>query len=147
MMISRSRDCVGLLSKRRLVLPCLAAVAALAGGCSPEDKAFVSGRITLAGKPLDNVLLMFVPESGPSSGGVTNADGRYELASGPRLGKRVFTGRCTVSLTEPSTDPDKPPPPPRFHPRYLSTESSGLECELKAGSNVVDFDVEPNPKR
>ncbi|MFM7291524.1 MAG: hypothetical protein ACKOWG_11135 [Planctomycetia bacterium] len=131
--------------KTRILLLVLATLAATAAGCRPNDKAFVKGRITLAGEPLDNVLVMFVPAAGPSSGGTTDADGRYGLTSGPKLGKQVFTGRCKVSVGEIADDPTKPPPPPRFDPRYLSAESSGLDCDLKTGPNTVDFDLDPNP--
>jgi len=111
-------------------------------GCGPRNKARVTGRITLDGQPLDKVLVMFVPDAGPSSGAVTDQDGRYELVSGPKLGKNVFTGRCRVYLTEPVEDPTKPPPSPRFPAKYLSGESSGLECELKPGPNECNFDLE-----
>jgi hypothetical protein len=110
-------------------------------GCGPGNKARVTGRITLDGQPLDKVLVMFVPDAGPSSGGVTDQDGRYELVSGPKHGKNVFTGRCRVYLTESIEDPTKPPPPSRFAAKYLSAESSGLECELKPGPSVIDFDI------
>jgi hypothetical protein len=111
-------------------------------GCGPGNKARVTGRITLDGQPLDKVLVMFVPDAGPSSGAVTDQDGRYELVSGPKLGKNVFTGRCRVYLTEPVEDPSKPVPPPRFPAKYLSGESSGLEWELKPGPNECNFDLE-----
>lgn len=111
-------------------------------GCGPGNKARVTGRITLDGQPLDKVLVMFVPDAGPSSGAVTDQDGRYELVSGPKLGKNVFTGRCRVYLTEPVEDPSKPAPPPRFPAKYLSGESSGLEWELKPGPNECNFELE-----
>ena len=136
--------------RSRIFLLGLAILVATATGCRKEDKAYVKGRITLAGEPLGNVQVWFVPPAGPSSAGATDADGRYELESGSKLGKRVFTGRCQVFLAQiiPQPEPDKPqppPPPPRFHPRYLSATTGGLECELRTGPNTVDFDLEPNP--
>ena len=110
-------------------------------GCSPGYRAGVTARITLGGKPLGKVIVMFVPDAGPSSGAMTDEDGRYELTSGPNAGKNVVTGHCRVYLTEPIEDPTKPPPRPRFPAKYLSGESSGLECDVESGPNVVDLDI------
>jgi hypothetical protein len=60
----------------------------LAAGCGPSYKlAPVSGRVTLDGDPVPNVLVTFEPlavkafnpNPGPNSSGVTDADGRYTL--------------------------------------------------------------------
>ena len=112
-------------------------------GCRPNDKATVRGKVTLAGRPLEDVLVMFAPEAGPGAGGVTNAEGKYELFTGGAHGKRVFTGRCKISINEAEPVDEKGNPKPlRFPARYTSNESSGLTAELKVGPNECNFDLE-----
>src|SRR5690242_11930690 len=66
----------------------LAVLVILLAGCSsePYQVAPVSGRITLDGKPVEKVAVMFQPVAsegninpGPGSYGITDADGRYTL--------------------------------------------------------------------
>jgi len=138
----------GLLRDRRpaarLVVCCCWLLATLPlAGCRPNDKASVRGKVTLAGQPLADVLVMFAPEAGPGSGGVTNAEGTYELFTGGAHGKRVFTGRCKISINESeAVDAKGNPKPMRFPARYTSNESSGLTAELKPGPNECNFDLE-----
>jgi hypothetical protein len=46
----------------------------------------VSGVVTLNHKPLSGAVVVFMPESGPTSVGETDKDGRYELESYGRKG-------------------------------------------------------------
>ena len=124
------------------VLCCAVLLILPLAGCRPNDKAGVRGKVTLAGQPLDNVLVMFAPEAGPGAGGATNAEGEYELFTGGAHGKRVFTGRCKISVSEAELVDEKGNrKPSRFPDRYTSNESSGLTAELKPGPNVCDFDL------
>ena len=124
------------------VLCCAVLLILPLAGCRPNDKAGVRGKVTLAGEPLDNVLVMFAPEAGPGAGGATNAEGEYELFTGGAHGKRVFTGRCKISVSEAELVDEKGNrKPSRFPDRYTSNESSGLTAELKPGPNVCDFDL------
>jgi len=128
----------------RLAVLCCALLLILPlSGCRPNDKASVRGKVTLAGKPLVDVLVMFAPEAGPGAGGVTNAEGTYELFTGGAHGKRVFTGRCKISINEAeAVDAKGNRKPVRFPDRYTSNESSGLTAELKVGPNECNFDLE-----
>jgi len=128
----------------RLAVLCCALLLILPlSGCRPNDKASVRGKVTLAGKPLVDVLVMFAPEAGPGAGGVTNAEGTYELFTGGAHGKRVFTGRCKISINEAeAVDAKGNRKPVRFPDRYTSNESSGLTAELKPGPNECNFDLE-----
>jgi hypothetical protein len=50
-------------------------------GCSrggPEI-AYVTGRVTMDGKPLANAAVVFIPENGRPAGATTDADGNYVL--------------------------------------------------------------------
>jgi hypothetical protein len=111
---------------------------AVGSGCSPKNKAGVTGRVTLGGKPIENVRVIFVPERGPGAAGNTSADGGYVLHAGPRDKNWVVTGRCDVFFID-LTDP---PSPSRFPERYSSAKSSGLTAELKVGPNECNFDLE-----
>ncbi len=50
-------------------------------GCSSSgpDIAYVSGRVTMDGKPLANAAVLFIPEDGRPAAARTDADGRYVL--------------------------------------------------------------------
>ena len=50
-------------------------------GCSSSgpDIAYVSGRVTMDGKPLAQATVVFIPEDGRPAGARTDADGRYVL--------------------------------------------------------------------
>src|SRR5262249_34317050 len=52
-----------------------------AGGCGPggPEIAYVSGRVTMDGKPLANATVVFIPENGRPAGARTDADGNYAL--------------------------------------------------------------------
>ena len=119
----------------------LATLCGLAGGsgCAPSNKAGVTGTVTLAGKPIENVRVMFTPDRGPGGAGNTAADGTYTLHAGPRDKEWVVIGPCRVRFTDLNSDLNVPP---RFPLRYLSDSTSGFTVVLKPGPNVCDFDLE-----
>lgn len=70
-------------------------------GCSGGDNVdlgAVSGVVTLDGKPLSDVIVVFVPEEGNPSSGLTNTKGEYTLSY---LGKSegAIIGKHKVSIT------------------------------------------------
>src|SRR5262245_13124602 len=48
-------------------------------GSSGPEIAYVSGRVTMDGKPLANATVVFIPENGRPAGARTDADGNYVL--------------------------------------------------------------------
>jgi hypothetical protein len=143
MMLKKARRAVGRVGASLAFCCCLTLTFSSLAGCGTGDKASVRGKVTLAGQPLADVLVMFAPEAGPGAGGVTNAEGTYELFTGGAHGKRVFTGRCKISINEAElVDAKGNPRPVRFPDRYTSNESSGLVAELKVGPNECNFDLE-----
>src|SRR4051794_21244066 len=107
-------------------------------GCrkSGPELAPVSGRITLAGKPLENADVVFQPDNGKSPAAArTDAEGRYELAY-----KRGVTGgpvgQNTVQIRVSREVVRKPP-----HIAARFNSQSELRREVKAGQNEFDFDV------
>jgi hypothetical protein len=142
MMLHKARLAVGRIGAC-LAICCLPLTFSSLAGCGPGDKASVRGKVTLAGQPLADVLVMFAPEAGPGAGGVTNAEGKYELFTGGAHGKRVFAGPCKISINEAEPADEKGNPKPlRFPARYTSNESSGLTAELKPGPNECNFELE-----
>jgi hypothetical protein len=120
-------------------------IALCAAGCGRADMGEVSGVVTLDGKPLPNAFLEFIPtgESGSTSSGRTNDDGKYELMfsrdiSGAWLGPH----RVRITTRDVTTDekgrevwlPEKVPP------RYNT--KTELTCDVKTGSNRFEFHLE-----
>ena len=121
----------------------------LLAGCGDSGigGAKVSGKVTVAGQPVKDVIVTFAPETGgrPATG-VTDASGYYSLATlakgdGALPGKYKVVFSMVQSDPGSSTAPTAPPPPP-FNAKYLTGETSGFSKEVKAGSNTIDFDLE-----
>jgi len=122
---------------------CAAMLATLCGlaagsGCAPSNKAGVTGMVTLAGKPIENVRVTLTPDRGPGGAGNTAADGTYTLDAGPRDKAWVVIGPCSVCFTDLNSDLNVPT---RFPLRYLSDRTSGFTVDLKPGPNVCDFEL------
>jgi hypothetical protein len=108
---------------------------ACTAGCgdSGPELAPVSGRVTLDGKPMENVDVTFQPdEMRPASYGRTDASGRYEL--GYKRGVQgALLGPHTVRIR--SLDAKAPQVAAKFN------SQSELRREVKPGQNEFDFDV------
>jgi hypothetical protein len=124
--------------KRLLVLP-LIGIALLVGGCGGgSDVAPVTGTITLDGQPLASAEVIFQPQDGRPSTGLTDGQGRYELVFS-RDSKGALIGSHTVRITVPTVDDDgNPLPDARPLPVKYNVEST-LTAQVTAGSNLIDF--------
>jgi hypothetical protein len=119
-----------------------------AAGCSSSgpEIAYVSGRVTMDGKPLPRATVVFVPENGRPSGGETDADGNYVLnfAQG-RQG--AIPGSATVRImTMRDADQDEngqsiPGSPETVPARYNNDSELTFEVEPKK-NNVANFSLE-----
>lgn len=123
-------------------------------GCGNAEVAPVEGTITLGGKPIGPGVITFVPDkskgnSGKGAVGYFEADGRYTLSTyepgdGARRGNHhVFITPRAVG-SSPNADPlpgqQKLPPIPK---KYSNRNQSLLSAEVNAGSNTIDFDLQP----
>ena len=95
----------------------------------------VIGTITLDGKPLADVTVMFQPENGRASTGKTNAEGKYELvftevAKGAKVGPHHVT--FSQEIAEDDIRATMRPP------RHLSRS---FDVEVTADPNVLDFEL------
>jgi hypothetical protein len=118
---------------------CLILTACIAGcGKSGPELAAVSGRVTVDGKPMENVDVTFQPdEMRPASYGRTDASGHYELGykrgvQGALLGQHTVRIRALVANA------------PQIAAQFNS--QSELRREVKAGQNEFDFDVKTEEK-
>ncbi len=119
-------------------------VGLVVAGCSAKPKdlpdlGLVTGTITLDGKPLENVTVVFESETGRSSFGATDAAGRYELIyTGNFKGAIVGKNRVVINsnLDAPPGPDWKDPIPSRYNAK------SELTAEVATGTNTFDFALE-----
>jgi hypothetical protein len=133
----------------------------LATGCGgPYQTAGVSGRVTLDGKPLPHAAVMFSPvgegnvNPGPTSSGVTDAEGRYTLTLDISKERGAVVGKHKVRIAymaEP-TDPNddrrrkmKSPGPPI--PAKYTGKATRLEWTVAGGTDAANFELWTDPKK
>ncbi|MDB5334881.1 MAG: hypothetical protein JWN70_500 [Planctomycetaceae bacterium] len=113
-----------------------------AAGCSGVDKgpelAEVTGKITLNDQPLANARVVFIPEDGPASGGITNESGEYEL-KGKSGDKGGVPGKNRVEI---STDLDGTGDRAKEKALPKYNTASTLTANVELGSNNFDFKLE-----
>ena len=115
----------------------------LTDGCrkSGPELAPVSGRVTLAGKPLEKADVVFQPDNGKSPAVArTDAEGRYELA----YKRGVVGGPVGQNTVRIAVSPEVVRKPPRIAARFNT--KSDLHREVKPGQNEFDFDVTTEAK-
>lgn len=128
-------------------------------GCGPGDQpdlGQVTGNVTLDGKPLAGVAVVFQPQSGRPARGMTDAEGNYELTyirqtKGTKVGPNrveiapnedgeVEESESSDAESKPATSKPKsgkPIIPARYNVR------SELKVDVKAGKNTFDFKLDP----
>lgn len=134
-------------------------------GCAPQTPpATVEGTVRLGGKPLDNCLVTFFPESAQAaawtcSSGLTDPQGRFRLrASSQQEGAGLGMHRVTIQDMSVSTGlvrrdngtvdmeagEAKVPAPvrrSRVPERYASLTATPLSKEITPGHQVMDLDI------
>jgi hypothetical protein len=132
----------------------------LMSGCGPSgdqpELGTVTGTVTLDGKPLAGVAVVFQPDSGRPARGRTNAEGKYELTYIRQTkGTKVGPNRVEIAPSEEGeateesasggeespagslkSQADKPVVPARYNMK------SELKVDVKSGSNTFDFALE-----
>ncbi len=151
-----------------MALVCSAALVCVCAGCGDGGPALqaVKGTLTQGDKPLAGISVTFTPEKGPSSGGLTNSEGKFVLLSGSGK-KGAIAGKHKVVLSGgekaataglSGDDPQKlyqqrndsmkggkkgapaaSKEKPPYPPEYADAQKSPLNYEVKEGSN--DFDI------
>lgn len=131
------------------------------GGASDQpDLGRVTGTITLDGKPLHGMAVVFYPDNGRPARGRTDLNGKYELTYIRRTrGTKVGHNRVEIATSEEGEEDIEEPgdggedtgaaqkPPERekitIPARYNTT--SELNADVKPGENVFDFQLESQP--
>jgi len=126
---------------------CLA-LAALSGcGGSGANLGKVTGKVTLAGQPVPEALVMFSPVSGGSpSAGQTGADGSYTLIYARGI-HGAMVGEHTVTIStykEALEDPPTPEVKETVPLKYREGDSLP-KVTVKSGSNNLDFTLDAGP--
>lgn len=107
------------------------------GGDHPP-MGYVTGNVTLDGKPLPRVMVAFFPEKGRPSTGVADEQGNYELKYTRQVvGTKI--GPSTVHFTW-ETGASGPVIPERY-----GLNKSELRADVKPGENVFDFALQSDP--
>lgn len=111
-------------------------------GGGPQT-AHVQGSVTMAGKPLANVGVTFLPEGkGPTASGNTNENGEFTLRT-VKPGDGAPVGKHRVVLGNAEEGPRKAGSP-AIPEKYGSPATTDLTAEVKAGEkNVFTFDLKP----
>jgi hypothetical protein len=134
---------------RGFALMLLGVVLAGCGAGGPEI-AYVTGKVTMDGKPLPNATVVFVPENGRPAGATTNEEGEYVLnfAQGR---KGAIPGESVIRImTFRDADQDENgqsiPGAPETVPAEYNTEST-LTFNVEPGkNNVANFDLKSGGK-
>jgi hypothetical protein len=116
------------------------ALAFIFAGCGPSGPkiAYVTGRVTMDGKPLPNATIVFVPENGRPAGAKTDADGRYVLNF--TKGRRgAIPGKNTIQIT---TLRD---PTPDENGKSIPGSKETIPVRYNAASEL-SFTVQPNKR-
>jgi len=136
---------------RKLFLGGVVLAALAIVGCGQDDALTpVHGRVFHDGRPLPGGTIVFTPDlerggRGPLAYGEIDADGRYTLHTGDKLGAVPGWHRVTIAPPSLAIAPGQAVPPPAVDlPRkYRDPEQSGLLREVQPGkTGEQDFHLE-----
>jgi hypothetical protein len=135
----------------RVLLVCAVAAAGCGGGAGDRPELVdVEGVVTLDGTPLPEASVVFIPENGPPSYGLTDENGEYSLshsddADGAMIGKhkvRIFTFR----EAEEDEEGNRTERVPERVPEKYNTRTE-LTAEIGPDSDEpVNFDLKSDGK-
>jgi hypothetical protein len=160
-------------SVARLVLASvvLTSAAMLILGCGGPGVGMqkVTGKVTVAGSPMQDITVTFLPTSGRPASGITDSSGNFTLATFSK-GDGAVEGKHKVSFAyrpvkpsdgsggKPANIPDSSmsapakggaggttpgAPPAPFNAKYSSPETSGIEVEIGSGKpTTFTWDLE-----
>jgi len=123
----------------------LTAALSITGCSSGSGLVLVEGTVTLDGEPLPQAEVVFRPDNGRPSVGLTDAEGKYKLKyTAERMGAVI--GPHVVSIRTSLEDPDgeKVSPKERVPPQYNSRSTLKVELTAKQ-SEPINFDLVTKP--
>lgn len=123
-------------------------------GCAPApllpvpDTVPFSGKVLLNGKPLEYVLITFVPPDGINTetfsiGGITNAEGEFELVTRNVDQEKpgAVPGSYKVVVMRPPSDPSQARKQIQVPVRYADPEQTTLEATIPDDGGTQDFEL------
>jgi hypothetical protein len=137
----------------RRAAPCVFAISFLwVAACSPGTGS-VSGTVTMDGKPVTDITISFVSDSGYIVSALADAEGRYAIDGAP-VGPTKVSIQAQTVMDEPAQQSIKkmkgvaPKPSPSkskvpINPRYGDTAKSGLGLTVKPGKNEYNITLTP----
>lgn len=121
-----------------VILPCVGC-----GSGTQQDLGQVQGVITLDGAPLANAQVVFSPDGGRPSTGITDAAGKYTLTyirdtMGAKIGHHSVRIESVPTTTIAPGKPEGVQTLAETIPAKYNAEST-LSAEVKSGENSIDF--------
>lgn len=105
-------------------------------GSDQPDLGYVKGTVTLDGKPFVGAIIVFSPEKGRQSTGLTDENGKYELEY-LHHSKGAMLGQHTIGFAAPTGETLAVPIPAK----YAYGTETGLQEEVKEGDNTFNFSL------
>jgi hypothetical protein len=101
------------------------------GGGPGADTASVTGKVTVAGQPVENITVTLQSEGGGRPAiGITDSSGNFSLATFSK-GDGAVPGKHKVSFGMSGTDSAALP----FNKKYLNPATSGIIADVVAGQS------------
>jgi hypothetical protein len=121
----------------------LVGLVAILSGCGGGDRpelGYVTGKVTMEGEPLGNIIVVMKPEVGRAAMVRANDEGMYDIeyvhgVRGTKVGPTTVTFEWPLGYEGPT----KP------IPRKYTGVDSAIKIDVKPGKNTFDFDLEPDP--
>jgi hypothetical protein len=129
----------------------IAAASLLIAGCGGPNltTAPVKGKVTVAGQPLENIQITFIPAEGRPALGRTDAEGNFTLSTmSANDGAVPGTHQVKFFYATDTGEVDSSAPPPEsvplpFNAKYAGKMSSGITAEVEVGkTNEFTWDLE-----
>jgi len=110
----------------------------------------VTGTVTLDGQPFPGAIVTFIStaESGTTSTGVTDQEGRYRLKfTFKKSGAMVGHNQVKIEYEAPSAEDETPRSATKQRSLPAHYQKKGtLSAEVKAGHQVIDFALSSTPQ-
>lgn len=140
------------MSKRRACITVLFLIAVVAGCEKPPELGTVTGTVSMGGKPLGEVRVLFVPEPDAEGEGVysdcyTGEDGKYELIySGvsDEVVNGALLGTHRVAVEDAKAEESRGALEIRIPDNFSSGARTPLKFEVKEGANTYDIEIPKN---
>jgi len=129
---------------RARFLPLVPLLTLALAGCA-GDWGSASGTVTLDGAPLKEAAISFVPADGGATAYGQVKDGAFSLSTGQKDGLKAGKYRVAVSASTVPAMGTKEVAKLLTPKKYASPETSGLEADVKSGSNSFKFDLNSKP--